>query len=349
MSVGSIDMFAPKSLRNFLPALLAVFLLVGPAAAQQPTSVNPTASSVKEKQLLEALKPGSSEMLSGRVSIPDGRAGNLIQPAGADFRAFHEKTLTRIGLIAIPGMLALLGIFYLVRGKVPIEGGPSGQTIVRFNWLSRFVHWLTATSFLALGLSGLNLVFGKSILLPVIGASAFSGLSQFGKFVHNYVSFAFALGVILMFVLWVKDNLPSMRDITWFAQGGGMIGKGHPAADRFNGGQKLMFWSTIVGGAALSVSGYIMMFRPESVALAGLQFNTVVHGVTGLILVAIIAAHIYIGSVGMEGAFDAMGKGEVDLNWAKSHHSLWVDKVAKDRPQDITHLAKGGRAPAPAE
>lgn len=337
------------SFHRVFPALLMLFLLAGPATAQQPISVNPTASSVKEKQLLEALKPGSTETLSGRVSIPDARAGNLIQPAGADFRAFHQETLTRIGLIAIPGMLALLCVFYFVRGRVPIDGGPSGQTIVRFGWLSRFVHWLTATSFLALGLSGLNLVFGKSILLPVIGPSAFSSLSQLGKFVHNYVSFAFALGIILMFVMWVKDNLPALRDIRWLAQAGGLLGIGHPPADRFNAGQKLMFWSTIIGGVALSVSGYIMMFRPESVAVSGFQLATIVHGVTGLVLVAIIAAHIYIGSVGMEGAFAAMGRGKVDLNWAKSHHSIWVDKVAKNRPQDITQNIAGGRAPAAAE
>ena len=338
--------------RVFLASLL-LLMLGGPSAAQQPTSVNPTASSVKEKQLLEALKPGSSETVSGRVSIPDARAGNLIQPAGADFRAFHEQTLSRIGLIAIPGMLTLLCLFYFVRGKVPIEGGPSGQTILRFGWLSRFAHWLTATSFLALGLSGLNLVFGKSILLPVIGPNAFSGLTQLGKFVHNYVSFAFALGIILMFVMWVRDNLPALRDIRWIAQAGGLLGIGHPPADRFNAGQKLMFWSTVIGGATLSVSGYIMMFRPEAIALSGFQLATIVHGVTGLVLVAIIAAHIYIGSVGMEGAFAAMGRGKVDLNWAKSHHSIWVDKVAKNRPQDISQNTSQTiaftRAPAAAE
>jgi formate dehydrogenase subunit gamma len=327
----------PMFLHRVFPALLMLLLLAGPVAAQQPTSVNPTASSVKEKQLLEALKPGSGSTVAGRVSIPDARAGNLIQPAGAEFRVFHQETLSRIGLIAIPGMLALLCLFYFVRGRVPIEGGPSGDTIVRFGWVSRFVHWLTATSFLALALSGLNLVFGKSVLLPVIGASAFSGVSQLGKFVHNYVSFAFALGIILMFLMWVRDNLPSLRDIRWIAQAGGLLGVGHPPADRFNAGQKLMFWSTIVGGAALSVSGYIMMFRPGSIELSGMQFATIVHGVTGLVLVAIIAAHIYIGSVGMEGAFDAMGNGTVDLNWAKSHHSIWVDKVAAKRPQDISH------------
>jgi formate dehydrogenase subunit gamma len=150
--------------------------------------------------------------------------------------------------------------------------------------------------------------------------------------------------------MWVKDNLPSAIDVRWFAQGGGLVGSKHPPADRFNGGQKLVFWSTVLGGAALSVSGYIMMFRPIDVAMGGLQFATIVHGVTGLIMISIILAHIYIGSIGMEGAFDAMGKGTVDLNWAKEHHSVWVDKIAKNHPEDISGPVVGsGRAPAPAE
>lgn len=338
-------MIATPLFRHLFPALLAVLLCVAPVAAQQPTAVNPTASSVTEKQLLDALKPNSTDTVAGRVSIPDVRAGNLIQPTGVEFRAYQTTTIFQVGAIAIPGMLALLALFYLIRGRIRIQGGPSAQTIVRFAWLSRFVHWMTATSFIALGLSGLNLVFGKTLLLPVIGASAFSAMSQLGKFVHDYVSFAFALGIFLMFVMWVKDNLPALRDIRWIVQFGGMLGFGHPPADRFNAGQKLMFWATILGGGTLAVSGYIMMFRPVSFAISAMQLATVVHGLTGVVLVAIIFAHIYIGTVGMEGAFRAMGRGTVDLNWAKEHHSVWVEKVARKRPKDIS----GGPAPAPAE
>ncbi len=333
------------SLRHLLPLLALAALLAGPAAAQQPTSVNPTASSVKEKQLLDALKPGSTDTVSGRISIPDARAGNLIQPAGKEFRTFRQETLPTVGGYAIVGMLLLLSLFYLIRGRIAISTGPSGQTILRFGSMSRFAHWLSAVSFIALGLTGLNLVFGKTLLLPIIGPDAFTGLTQVGKFVHNYVSFAFALGIILMFVMWVKDNVPSLRDLRWFAQGGGLVGLGHPPAERFNGGQKIIFWSTVLGGAALAVSGYLMMFKPIEIAIGGLQLATVIHGLVGLIMVAIIFAHIYIGSVGMEGAFDAMGKGRVDLNWAREHHSLWVDRVAKSRPKDIS----GGHAPAPGE
>ena len=323
---------------------LAALLLASPVAAQQPTSVNPTASSVKEKQLLDALKPNSGDTLSGRVSIPDAGGRNLIQPGGQEFRSFRDGTLSTVGKVGILGMLALLAVFFLVRGRIRISAGRSGQTIERFGELSRFAHWMSATSFVLLGLTGLNIAFGKSVVLPVIGPEAFATVTQAGKFVHDYVSFAFALGIILMFVMWVKDNLPSGRDVTWFAQGGGLFGSKHPPADRFNGGQKLIFWSTVLGGIALSVSGYLMMFRPADIAINGFQFALIVHGVTGLIMIAIIFAHVYIGTIGMEGAFDAMGKGEVDLNWAKEHHSVWVEKVAKNNPEAIS-----GRAPAPAE
>jgi formate dehydrogenase subunit gamma len=331
--------------RRALAAIVAVFLLVAPAVAQQPSSVNPTASSVKEKQLLDALKPGSGDVLSGRVTIPDARSRDLIKPTGLEYRALHQQTMPMIGKASILGILALLVLFYLFRGRIRIDSGRSDRTIVRFGGFDRFIHWLTAMSFILLGLTGLNLVFGKSLLLPLIGPEAFASLTQLGKLVHNYVSFAFALGIVLMFLFWIKDNFPSTLDLRWFVQGGGLIGRKHPPADRFNAGQKLVFWATVLGGIALSVSGYIMMFRPIEIAIAGMQLSSIVHGITGLIMIAIIVAHIYIGTLGMEGAFDAMGSGEVDLNWAKEHHGVWVDKVAIKRPQDIS----GGRAPAAAE
>ena len=178
-----------------------------------------------------------------------------------------------------------------------------------------------------LALTGLNVTFGKQIVLPVIGPEAFTALSQWAKYIHNYVSFAFVLGIVLMFLLWTKDNIPSGRDIRWFMQGGGLVGAGHPEADRFNGGQKIIFWSTVLGGAALAISGYILMFPFTVTDMAGMQLANVVHGVVGVILVAVIVGHIYIGSIGMEGAFDAMGSGMVDVNWAREHHSVWVDKM----------------------
>lgn len=306
-------------------AVLAALVIAGAAAAQQPTSVNPTASSVKEQQLLEALKPTGA--VQGRVSIPDDKSARLIQPEGRKWKSDRDAN-SQIGGYAIVGMLGLLVVFYLIRGPVRISAGRSGRTITRFGSMDRFAHWVTATSFLALGLTGLNITFGRAYLLPLVGPETFAQVAQTGKFVHNYVSFAFALGVVLMFLLWVKDNLPAVRDIGWLLKGGGLIGSAHPPADRFNGGQKIIFWSVVLGGAALAVTGYIMMFPFKWTDVAGMQWATVWHGLLGLILLAVIIAHIYIGSVGMEGAFEAMGTGEVDVNWARDHHSIWVEKVA---------------------
>lgn len=322
--------------RHLTAMLIAALVLAWPAAAQQPSSVNPTASSVKEKQLLDALKPDRGDTLSGRITIPDVRARDLIKPTGPEYRSVHQHTVPIVGGIAIIGTLLALSLFYLVRGKIRIDAGPSARRILRFGGLDRFAHWLSAVSFLLLALSGANLVFGKSLLMPIIGHEAFSNVTRVGKFVHNYVGFAFTLGIILMFVLWVKDNFPSALDLRWFAQGGGLIGHRHPPADRFNAGQKLIFWSTVLGGGLLAVSGYIMMFRPLDIAIAGFQLANILHGLVGLMMFAIIIGHIYIGTIGMEGAFDAMGRGDVDLNWAKEHHGVWVDKIAIRRPGDIS-------------
>ena len=247
-------------------------------------------------------------------------------------------TVPYIGGIAILGMLALLSVFYLLRGRVEIEGGRSGATLTRFNFVERFAHWLTAVSFLALGLTGLNLTFGRSVLLPMIGPETFASLTQTGKFVHNYGSFAFTTGVVLMLLIWIKDNIPHPRDLLWLLKGGGMLGL-HVAAARFNAGQKIIFWVVILGGAGLAYTGYNMMFPFAFADIAGMQQFTILHALIGVVMVAVIIAHIYIGTLGMEGAFEAMGSGEVDLNWAKSHHSIWAER----------QLAKMDKLHAPAE
>lgn len=309
--------------------LLAVALLLTVATAAavpaQAQQVNPTADSVREQQFLDVLKGNPSAELQGRITIPDQKAATLQRPAGRDWRAFHQGTMLRIAAIAVLGTLVALVAFYLIRGRVRTEGGPAGRTITRFNAFERFMHWLTAACFIVLALSGLNVTFGKLLLLPLIGPQAFTNISVVAKWAHNFLAWPFMLGVALMFVVWIKDNIPSMVDVRWFAAGGGIVGKGHPPAKRFNGGQKIVFWSVVLGGAALSVSGFNLLFPQLAGGVLNLQFWNVVHGIVSVLMVAMILGHIYIGTIGMEGAFDAMGSGEVDLNWARAHHSLWVE------------------------
>ncbi len=305
-------------------AVIFTLALAQPADAQQPSSVNPTAQSVKEQDLLNALKPGQT--LQGRVTIPDANSAILIAPGNQNWRSIHQGIMQTVGALSIIGMVVLLLAFYAKKGKIRISRGPSGQTITRFSAIDRFAHWLTATTFLVLAVSGLNVTFGKFVIQPWLGDAMFGPWSQFAKFCHNYLAFPFMAGLILMLLLWIKDNIPNKLDVQWFKAGGGLIGDAHPPAARFNGGQKLIFWSVILGGAALSITGIFLMFPFVWTGLGGLQLSNIIHGVVGMVLIAAMLAHMYIGSIGMEGAFDAMGTGEVDVNWAREHHSIWAEE-----------------------
>jgi formate dehydrogenase subunit gamma len=315
-----------KSIRFVLGALALVLTVTFsvPALAQQPSSVNPTASSVTEQKLFQEL-----DRIQGRVSIPDKRSGVLEQPAGREWRYFHSVVLRWIGGVAILGILAVLVLFYLMRGMVRIESGRSGRTIVRFSAFERFVHWMTATCFIILAISGLNITFGRPLLLPLIGFEAFSTWSQWAKYAHNYLSFPFTLGVIAIFLIWLAGNIPNRVDIEWLKRGGGIVGHDHPPAYRFNAGQKAVYWIVVIGGTAVAATGYQLMFPFYITGIEGMQLAQVVHAVVGVLFVAVMLAHIYIGTIGMEGAFEAMGEGTVDVNWAKEHHSLWFEEESK--------------------
>jgi formate dehydrogenase subunit gamma len=300
---------------------LVLALSVQTASAQQPTMVNPQASAVKEGQLLDELN-----RISGRCTVPDQKACTIEQPAGRDWRHFHEVTLRWIGGIVIIGTLAVLIGFYLWRGMVKIESGRSGRTIVRFNGFERFVHWMTATCFIILALSGLNITFGKPLLLPLIGPDSFTAWSQFAKYAHNYLSFPFTIGVFLIFLMWIAGNIPNRVDVEWLKRGGGIVGHDHPSANRFNAGQKMIYWIVVLGGGAVVASGYVLMFPFYGTDIASMQVAQIAHAIVAVLFVAAMIGHIYIGTVGMEGAFEAMGSGTVDVNWAKEHHNLWLEE-----------------------
>ncbi len=310
-------------------ALLAV-AGAGSAPAQQlgpDGAPNPDASSVHEQTLLRQMP-----RIEGRIDIPDVKARVLLQPAGREWEYFHEVMLHWVGAIVILGMIAVLALGYLILGRIRISAGRSGRKLRRFSAFERFSHWLTAVSFVVLGLTGLNITFGKILLLPAIGPEAFSDISQAAKYAHNFTSFAFVIGLVLIVAAWIKDNIPRKVDIDWIKQGGGFIKYRHAPAGRFNAGEKLVFWLALLGGAAAAVSGYLLLFPFYGTGIAEMQLAQVVHAVVAVLFIALILAHIYIGTLGMEGAFEAMGTGKVDLNWAKEHHDLWLrEQLAGER------------------
>ena len=293
----------------------------------------------------------------------------LVQDGGMAWLQFREGPLRTWGGNLLIFTLLALAFFYFVRSRIRIEHGPAGVTIRRFGGLERFGHWLLAGSFILLGVTGLITLFGR-LMVPVIGKDTFATIALASKWVHNNVSWAFMVALVLVFVLWVGRNLPTRLDIQWLRQAGGLFTKGvHPPAKKFNAGQKLIFWSVIVLGGSISVSGLALLFPFEinlfaptfaklnALGVPGLlgmdplpevlaphvemQLAQAWHAIVSFALMAIILAHIYLGSVGMEGAYDAMGTGEVDLNWAREHHGLWVEEeMAKGR------IPPTGAAPA---
>jgi formate dehydrogenase subunit gamma len=312
---------------SIVKRIAAVLLLGGmvtfanlPAAvAQQPAN---------DAALMEALKGD----IKGRVSIPDEKSGLLQQPQGRQWREAREGPVKSVGGWFLVGVIIALAAFFAWRGRVRVDSGFSGRTVERFNAVDRFTHWLTAVSFVILGLSGLNMTFGRRLILPLIGPESFATLTEWGKWSHDYLSFAFVLGVFLMAVLWIRHNIFNAVDAEWLREGGGILKKGaHPPAGKFNAGQKIIFWLVILGAIVQAVSGYMLMFPFTFADMAGMQLSLLVHAVSGIVLVGVILAHIYIGTLGMEGAFEAMGTGQVDVNWAREHHSLWASQATGAR------------------
>ena len=319
--------------------LICAFSLA--AHAQQGRIIDPDASAVNEQKLLE-----QSRRIEGRIVLPDEKAGTLIQPAGRTWRYFHEVLLRWIGAIVILATILALALAYALIGPLRLSAGHSGTRVARFSAFERFAHWLTATSFVLLALTGLNVTFGKVLLLPLIGPEAFTALSEAAKYVHNFVSFPFVLGLILIAALWMRDNIPHNVDIEWLKQGGGFVKSRLPAAGRFNAGEKLVFWLALAAGAAVAVSGFLLMFPFYVTNILGMQAAQVVHSIVAMLFIALIIGHIYIGTLGTEGAFEAMGTGSVDLNWAREHHALWLqDEIAKGH---VSHLPPRSSA-RPAE
>jgi formate dehydrogenase subunit gamma len=313
--------------------LAALLSLVGHATGQAQAwgqEVKSNQFVTDDAKLMQQLK--QTEMpqtrIEGRVYIPDTKAGVLIQPQGRWFRDFHIGPARWIagGLLALAVLVTIA--MYLLRGSRPVERDAHGRTLLRFGSLDRFAHWITASSFIVLALTGLNILFGRTLLQPLVGDSGFAELTQWGKVAHNFLSFPFTLGIVLMLVLWVKDNLPNGTDLTWLKTGGGLFGGREPPAGKFNGGQKIIFWIVVLGGGAVAATGYMLLFPFYLADIAGMQIFQILHSLIAGAMIATIIGHIYLGTVGVPGSFEAMATGSVDFNWAKEHHPIWVQEEA---------------------
>ena len=270
-----------------------------------------------------------NERTQGLTQVQGVDSGVLINKAGEDWRRFRVEQLVPYGAWFMGGILGAIVLYYLLKGTQMMPGGPTGVRIPRTTLNQRTAHWFTAGVFWLLAVTGLILLYGRFVLIPILGSEGFAVTASACKEMHNLFGPLFILAVVAMFVLFIKGNMYNLGDLKWFAKGGGMFG-GHVSAGRFNAGEKTWFWLVIMFGSALCVSGLLLV-------LAGLGFDRelmslahMFHGISAVLLIAVSFGHIYLGTVGVEGTLDSMTTGSVDAAWAKAHHDQWYAEMMKD-------------------
>ena len=266
------------------------------------------------------------DQISGISQVKSVDSGVLINKAGEDWRRFRIEMLVPYGAIFMVAILGAIVVFHLFRGKQLMPGGRTGIRIPRMTLYQRTAHWFTAGLFWLLAITGLILLYGRFVLIPILGADGFSVTAAACKEVHNLFGPLFLLAVVTMFILYIKGNLYKLEDLKWMAKGGGMFG-GHVSAGRYNFGEKTWFWLVIVFGLSLSLSGLVLDFAIFGQGREVMAVSHMVHGISALILISVSFGHIYLGTVGVEGTLDSMSTGTVDAAWAKAHHDQWYEEM----------------------
>jgi formate dehydrogenase subunit gamma len=321
-----------------------------PAFAQAPAAVPPPdADLAKQQQQRQQVQPLNNapvwkEVRSGlpqTTSLPGRETNVLIQSEGQTWRAARVPVATIGGFVFVAALLGIL-LFYAWRGPIRLHGTPTGRLIERFTRVERVVHWTVAITFTTLAVTGLIITFGKSVLLPLIGYTLFSWLATLAKNLHNFVGPILVVMLPIMIVMFIRENLPRAGDGAWLKSFGGMFSGRHVAAGKANAGQKLLFWvMVVIAGLTLCVTGLILNFPNFDQTRQTMQLANIIHLVAGAVAVTFLAAHIYLGTIGMKGAYDAMRYGYVDEQWAKEHHEYWYNDVMAGK-------VPRGEPPAPA-
>lgn len=258
------------------------------------------------------------------------RGGVLIQSQGEDWRLIRRNYIVKYAGWVLVGVLLVLALFFLLRGRIRIKSGRSGETISRFTLPQRTAHWFMASVFILLGVSGLIILMGRFAIAPVVGKTVNSVITSAAMQGHNLFGPLLIVALIWLYYLFVPGNFFKLVDLKWLLKGGGLFGA-HASAGHYNFGEKVWFWLVAIVGLLMSVTGIILEFPWLAANLQLLQISTIVHAVGAVGLIAFAFGHIYIGTLGMEGALDAMTTGDVDKNWAKEHHDLWYEQVTGEK------------------
>ncbi|WP_295748071.1 formate dehydrogenase subunit gamma [Undibacterium sp.] len=317
----------------------------------QPGNAAPTFRLVNDGTKHYSSLPGleTGVLIQGKTQFP-GQA--RATTAGEAWRQYRNGPLTMLGgwlLLIVAGMIAG---FYFWRGEIKLQTTLTGRLIERFTPGERTLHWSMALSFVALAVSGMIILFGKHVLLPVFGLTLFGWLAFLCKNIHNFIGPVFTISIILFFIKFVKDNLPNATDLPWLAKFGGLVSGEHVSSGRFNAGEKILFWGAVVGlGLVVSASGLVldMLVPALEYSRANMQIANIVHVIAAIFAATMVMGHIYLGTLGMEGAYASMRTGYVDDAWAKEHHEAWYADIENGKvPRLRSEPAGNGSHAQPA-
>jgi formate dehydrogenase subunit gamma len=328
--------------------LLAFALLFGAAGTLQAQS------EAQEQQKRQMTQPGNNapvwrdvrkEGQEHYTSIRGRETGVLIQSAGETWRRIRNGPVTFYGGWLVVVVTLIIAALYFGKGPIKLHERPTSRLIRRFTPVEQVVHWSVAISFCILGISGLIMLFGKHVLLPIMGYTLFAWLTALAKNLHNFVAPFFIVAVVVMIFMWLRDNLPRAYDWQWFRKAYGFFMRGeHIPSGRFNAGEKGWFWFGVVGlSIVVSWSGVILLFPNFDQTRAVMQEAWIWHACAALLYIAMSLGHIYMGTIGVEGAYGNMRTGYTDETWAREHHELWYNEVKSGRT-----AARGGAVPAGA-
>ena len=279
--------------------------------------------------------------VTGTTSLPYAEAGNLIQPfvqypgsrvtnAGEAWRQVRNNWLIPYGGALIVIALVALALYYFTKGPIGLHHPETGRKIERFTYFERAAHWVNAIAFVTLALSGIVMAFGKFLLLPLLGPTLFGLLTYGLKNVHNFVGPLFAVSLVVVFLTFIRDNKPRREDLQWLRTGGGLFGGQEVPSHRFNAGEKIIFWGGVLTlGLVVVGSGLFLdkLIPAVGYTRGNMQIAHLLHASAAAVMMALFLGHIYLGTIGMRGAFRAMKTGYVDETWAKEHHKLWYDDI----------------------
>jgi len=301
--------------------------------------------------------------VTGYSSLPYAEAGNLIQPtvqypgsrlttAGEAWRQVRNNWILPYGGSLLLIVVVAIGLFYFGKGTLKLHGPETGRLIERFTYFERAAHWVNAIAFVALAVSGIVMAFGQFFLLPIIGSTLFGWLTYALKNVHNFVGPLFAVSLVVVILTFVKDNLPTRHDITWLLKGGGLLGGHEVPSHRFNAGEKVLFWGGVFLFGLIVVGSGVFLDKivpAVEYTRGNMQVAHMIHATAAVLMMAMFMGHIYMGTIGMSGAYSAMKTGYVDETWAKEHHELWYDDIKAGKIPAQRTAAAAAEAAQPAK